>query len=192
MLKRLLSITTAGCILAACDSCGLLSDGNNDEGDAITTLTIGNVSFSGDIPFESWGVGMRGHPIDVVFYHRYPDSSSLEVEILVPLTAYTGPATYACGSEFGLTETECSYCSIHVSRAIDASTSSHWGTYGYEIAPGVYGPVPGCTITVSTTSPVVTGTVNCPNLPFSSARGVTPDLDVPLSLTGYWEYPAYP
>jgi hypothetical protein len=192
MRTPLLSIAAAGCFLAACDSCGLLSAGNNDEGDALVTLTIGNVSFSGDIPFESWGVLQRGQPVDVVFHHRDPDSTSLEVQLLVPITAFTGPSTYACGSEFGLTETESSYCSIHVNRLIDASTSSHWNTYHYETAPGVWGPVPGCTITVSTMSPMVTGTVSCPNLPFASAQGITPDLDVPLSLTGYWEYPPYP
>jgi hypothetical protein len=151
---------------------------------------FGKVTFAGEVTFESVSVLKRTplQPVDVAFRHAYQDGRALEVVFVLPVGIFTGPGTYACGSEVGKTETQSAYCTLKVNYTVDGTTSCHWSSYGYEVAPGVFGAVPNCTLTVSATSPLVTGSVSCPSLPFASAQGLPVDAGSVVSVTGNWEY----
>ena len=188
--RQAATVIAAAAWLSGCGACSPEKAPDDGNYQPPGTLTIAKVSFAGAVEFESVSVLKRTppQPVDAAFYHRYSDGSWLEVDVLVPAGIFTGPGTYACGSEIGKTQTEWPYCTIKMVRSYAGGSTAVWWTFGYEVSPGVYGAVPACTVTVGSTSPRVSGTIDCTGLPYSSSTGSTPDDGKPASVVGPWEY----
>ncbi len=148
----------------------------------------GTVSFAGPASFNGVGVLGRNQPVDVQFYHEDGDSS-LMVHLLVPSTIYAGVGEYPCGTEVNVSSIEYPYCSIWIEHSPDGVVLGTWTTQTLEIAPGVYGALPDCQVSVTEVgSELIRGTVDCGNFLFFGSES-HPDAAHDIErLTGSWHF----
>lgn len=185
-----LLLVTVGQLACSSDSSAPPQDDTGDSlppGGSVDMTIAGSVSFAGPTSLNGVGILGRNQPVDVQF-SRVEGQESMTVHILVPSTIYHGVGQYTCGTALNVSSVEYPYCSIWIKHSPDGAVLGTWTTQSLEIAPGVWGALPDCTVTVTEVGELIRGAVDCGNFLFAGSDS-HPDAAHELNrLTGTWHF----